>query len=480
MRIAPHGPATLCLLAGLAALQPSCTDGADLASIPGAGAATGTPGASAGPTWHHDVAPLVSFRCSGCHREGGIGPFSLTSYETARPFAAAMAAATASGRMPPWHAIETSECQPRYKWRGDQRLTAEEKALLQRWADGGAPAGDPAGAPALRPPTSTALANPSKRVFLPAPYALPAGGRDVFRCFSLPHVFEQDSWLNGLQVVPGNSKVVHHVLVWLDQDGEGMRKAGAEGSYPCFGAPGFQSSLLGAWAPGAQGLDAPPTVGLRVPKGSRIIMNVHYHPGPAAETDNSAIDLRWATEPPLLELKLSLPGNARTAAAGLMAGPADPPEGPDFSIPAGAKGHEERMLITIGDTLPTPAWIVTVGTHMHYVGTGMKVEVDRSQRAGGPPSGEPARECLIETPRYDFHWQRGYAYEAPVTMLPTLMKGDQLHLRCRYDNTLDNPYVAAALREQGLAAPREVRIGEQTLDEMCLGIVGVVAPRTTP
>ena len=56
------------------------------------------------------------------------------------------------------------------------------------------------------------------------------------------------------------------MLVWLDKDGEGAKRAEAEGgSYPCFGAPGFQSSLLGAWAPGAQGLDAPGSVGIRVP-----------------------------------------------------------------------------------------------------------------------------------------------------------------------------------------------------------------------
>jgi hypothetical protein len=457
----------------------ACSDSADLP----AGGATGgmsmmPAGVPAIPTWHQHVAPLVTSRCSGCHKPDGIGPFSMTSYESARPFAAAMAAAAASGRMPPWHAQETEECQPRFKWQDDQRLSADEKTLLQRWADTGAPAGDLASAAALRLPPATSLANPTRRVSMAGAYHLPAGGGDVFRCFSLPHTFEQDSWLNGVQVVPGNQRVVHHVLVWLDKDGEGARRAEAGGgSYPCFGAPGFQAPLIGAWAPGAQGLDAPPTVGMRIPRGSRIIMNVHYHPGKTAETDASGIDLRYTTEPPLLELTLGLPGNARSLTSGLVPGPNDPPEGPAFLIPAGAKGHDEKMVITLGDSLAGGAWVVTAGAHMHYVGTGMKVEVDRTHREGGPPTTEPQRECLIEVPRWDFHWQRGYSYDAPVQMLPTVMKGDQIHLRCRYDNSLDNPFVAAALREQGLTAPRDVRLGEQTLDEMCLAILGVVAPR---
>jgi hypothetical protein len=461
-----------------------CSDSNDLPTGGGTGGTGGMsmmPGVPAAPTWHQHVAPLVSARCSGCHKPDGIAPFSMTSYDSARPFAVAMAAAAAAGRMPPWHAQETAECQPRFKWKDDQRLTADEKLLLQRWADTGAPAGDAVTAAALRLPPETSLANPTKRVAMAAAFSLQAKGPDVFRCFSLPHTFEQDSWINGIQVVPGNPKVVHHVLVWLDREGEGARRAEAEGgSYPCFGAPGFQAPLMGAWAPGAQGLDVPATVGMRVPKGARLIMNVHYHPGTTAETDTSAVDLRYTTEPPLLELSLGLPGNARSVTSGLMPGPNDPPDGPAFLIPAGAKGHEEKMVITVGDSVAGGAWLTTAGTHMHYVGTGMKVEVDRTHRVGGPPPTEPQRECLIEVPRWDFHWQRGYNYDAPVQMLPTLMKGDQIHLRCRYDNSMDNPFVAAALKEQGLTAPRDVKLGEQTLDEMCLAIVGVVGPRRTP
>jgi hypothetical protein len=37
-----------------------------------------------------------------------------------------------------------------------------------------------------------------------------------------------------------------------------------------------------------------------------------------------------------------------------------------------------------------------------------------------------------------------------------------------------------ALREQGLRAPQDVRLGEQTLDEMCLGVIGVAFPSFGP
>jgi len=109
-----------------------------------------------------------------------------------------------------------------------------------------------------------------------------------------------------------------------------------------------------------------------------------------------------------------------------------------------------------------------VGTHMHYVGTDMRIGIKHAV-----PGNEPAEECLLETPRWDFDWQRGYRYDIPIDQAPTATAGDQLTLRCAYDNSTQNPHVQTALVQQGLTAPRDVALGEATLDEMCLGIFGV-------
>jgi hypothetical protein len=37
---------------------------------------------------------------------------------------------------------------------------------------------------------------------------------------------------------------------------------------------------------------------------------------------------------------------------------------------------------------------------------------------------------------------------------------------------MGNPFVQRALTEQGLTEPRDVALGEETLDEMCLGVIG--------
>jgi hypothetical protein len=80
---------------------------------------------------------------------------------------------------------------------------------------------------------------------------------------------------------------------------------------------------------------------------------------------------------------------------------------------------------------------------------------------------------MIQTPHWDYGWQRLYEFDVPVEESFALQPGDAVRIRCTYDNTLDNPDLAGALAEQGLDAPTDVALGEGTLDEMCLAGIAV-------
>ena len=90
-----------------------------------------------------------------------------------------------------------------------------------------------------------------------------------------------------------------------------------------------------------------------------------------------------------------------------------------------------------------------------------------------PKAGEPSSECLVNVDRWDFSWQRAYSYDEDIDDLPTVGDGDIVTVDCTYDNTLNNPFVEQALQELGLPAPIDVVLGEESLDEMCLGIFGI-------
>jgi hypothetical protein len=107
---------------------------------------------------------------------------------------------------------------------------------------------------------------------------------------------------------------------------------------------------------------------------------------------------------------------------------------------------------------------------MHFVGIGLSLWVHRA----APQNGEPTDECLVNVNRWNFDWQRQYAVDAPIESLPQVRPGDQVEIRCTYDNTLANPFVQRALADLGLTAPIYVHLGETTTDEMCLTLLATV------
>jgi hypothetical protein len=460
------------------AIGPSSTSGGgDSGSLAGGGSGVGgaadvrADGGNSGTlplgsvTFHQDIEPILQRSCQSCHLAGGIAPFSLLSYADARVYGAAMVADTEARIMPPWHAENTAECTVDLPWKDDTRLSAAEIATFKAWQDSGLLEGDPNDAPAPRA-LATGLAGVQLELQPAAPFTL-APGADEFRCFVLDPKLAQDSFVNGVFVVPGNAAVVHHVLVFSDPTRASLANADASLGYDCFGGVRVPNTdLLTAWTPGGVPLEYPPNIAAPIAAGSLLVMQVHYHPHSTTDsaTDATRVQLRFSATPPDYDAVTALIGNFKGALAGgdgLLPGPDDPASGPAFIIPANASGHTETMQWTFrnvkaGAGAPR---LYGIGGHMHYVGVDEKVTLTR---AVGTSS------CLMQIPNWDFSWQRRYDYAAPIEQLPVLQAGDKLGIRCTYDNTMANPKVAESLLEQGIAAPRPVVLGETTLDEMCL------------
>src|SRR6266481_6284461 len=97
-----------------------------------ASAATNSP-----VTFSKDVAPILQANCQGCHRPGEAAPFSLLTYQQARPWAKAMKEAVLLKKMPPWFA------DPHYgTFSNNPSLSQSEIDTFVNWAAAGAPEGD--------------------------------------------------------------------------------------------------------------------------------------------------------------------------------------------------------------------------------------------------------------------------------------------------------------------------------------------------
>lgn len=465
-RSAAHALTLGIALAGLAA---ACGD--DTGSGGGGGAGGGAGGAAAqnAPTFHKDIEPILHASCLSCHLEGRIGGFSLEHYEDAKAQAGYIAAVTGNGIMPPWHAIETDACQPSLPFHGDPRLPQEQKDLLKAWADAGAPEGDPADAPPPYVPTAIGLESPDLEL-VPDLAGQVQGDSDLFECVVYDPALSAQRYLDGIHIIPGNERVAHHALMFRMKRADVTQISGGAERFDCFGAPG--NDLIGAWAPGTQPQVLPSGVGMTFGADDVIVVQMHYHPtGTSLEEDRSTIQMHFATSTPAWEYQIALVGNAPSAPE-LLPDPDDRNGTPEFRIPADAKDHVESMRFVVPDTGGIEVPVLVVGTHMHYVGYDGRFWVERAN----PKASEKADECFVQTPAWDFNWQRGYRYEGDISVLPTVSTGDVLGVECRYNNSMSNPFVVDALKQQGMSAPADVVLGEQTLNEMCLGVLGYLLP----
>jgi hypothetical protein len=394
--------------------------------------------ADAPPTFNKEVVRIFQNNCQVCHHPGDIAPFSLMTYEEAQPWAERIRAVTQSGYMPPWKADDGCG-----EFQFEQKLTLEEIDTLARWADAGAPEGDPQDLPApIEFPDEWRLGQPDVALELPTEFMPDPNGEDVYRCFTIPTNFTRDQWISAVDIQPGNRAIVHHVLLFIDRRGQSaaLDEQDPGPGYSCFGGPGVEPAnetegvefLLGGWAPGAQPLVAPENVALKVPAGARVVIQMHYRPNGQPETDRTKIGLYFPTKPVKKQFR-TLPILNR-----------------NFTIPAGAERHRVTATFRIPSFIDFHGWLVA--PHMHLLGTEMKVTAK--------PLNQPA-QCLIDIKNWDFNWQGGYWFQAPVA----LPKNTVITVDAYYDNSANNP------RNPNFP-PQPVGWGERTVDEMCLVFLG--------
>lgn len=417
-------------------------------------------------TWFQDIAPLMSKRCMSCHQAGAIAPFVLTDYDSAVDHANQAMVEVDKNRMPPFDAREEADCAPTRGWVDDQRLTADEKEKLRAWIAGGFERGTEA---AIPPPPNTDLTGVNKTVGPKVGWAT-SGQRDQFVCYVLdPQLTDPVTWVTGLQVRPGIVEVVHHVVIaQLAADDTTYADKEVGVPFEC-GADMPTDFVVNIWTPGNQPMQTDADLAIPIFGGAKFIVQLHYHPaGRAYPPDLTTYEFRTSPKWPKRMYLVTAFGN-EDAAPALQPGDGDA-GAPRFFIPKNAADHPEHMRITAPDLGGLEdVRVHSVNPHMHLVGTHISARIERPAARGG----EPQSECLANG-AWNFDWQRTYTYDVPTEQLPTLQAGDVVDVRCKWNNTLQNPFVLRMLAEAGLGAQSiDLKLGEETFDEMCLEIMGL-------
>jgi mono/diheme cytochrome c family protein len=481
VRIAIVAAALLALTIPLAALAAS--RGSDKQVAP-----------SAAPSFMHDVAPTIAAKCAGCHQVGGIAPFPL---QTARQISesASLIAATVRARvMPPWPPGARS---PAYVGQEQRILSAPERAAILAWARAGGKVDGPARRPQPQKPVEVRAGETLLDLRMPTAYRPSAakGVTDDYRCFMLNPKQTGDMSVTSARIVPGQPKVVHHVILFRVApaqiaEAKHLDAAASGPGWSCFGGTGlpaadsvgsFVDSLndanwVAAWAPGWGGNRLPEGTGVPLATGSQIVMQVHYNLLNGRSPDRSRALLTVApASAGLTPLKtMLLPGPVELACAKGEAGRlCDRNEalfelvrkyGSDAAFTAAgllilcrgnAANPKPSAVSTCDRRISTSTTIHVAAGHMHLLGAAVRIELN--------PGTSRAR-VLLDIPGWDFHWQNAYTLARSVKA----EAGDVVRVTCRHD-VHKRMHGAHGVPK----TPRYILWGEGTTDEMCLGILQV-------
>lgn len=383
-------------------------------------------------TFSKQIVRVFQEHCQTCHRPGGGAPFALTSYGNAYPWREQIREATQTRKMPPWKPV------PGYgEFTGARRLSESEVTLIGRWVEAGAPEGDPRDLPAPKEfPDRWTLGQPDLTLTLEAPFRVAGGSGDVYRCFTIPTKFEQDRYVSAVEFIPDNRKIVHHLLTFLDTTGRSIELDQAEPGlgYTCFGSPGFVSAGgFGGWVPGASPHVMPERVGMLLPAGAHLVVQIHYHRGLNTEVDRTEVGIHFAKGPIEKRLRILPIWNRH------------------FLIPADAVRHEVHAHFTVPRMWNLHA--LSISPHMHLVGREFRARVVYPDGTHRP---------LIYIDDWDFNWQGAYWYKTPIPV----PGGTRVEVECVYDNSPKNP-------RNPNSPPKDVRWGNGTADEMCIGFLRI-------
>lgn len=377
----------------------------------------------AAPAYVKEVAPILRDKCATCHLPGGAAPFAFNSYEKARSYSDMIHEVLITQRMPPWHA------DPAYgHFANDRALSDAQLQTLVGWVNAGAPRGegeDPLLQVKEQPVAKWKLGEPDFVLGMSESFHLPAEGTLEYHVIKVPTNFTEDKWIRGIEVRPGNAKVLHHALFFIDYP-ENLKAREPH-------AGGGMGGYFAGYVPGAEPYFFPENTGKYMPAGCSIIFQLHYVTTGKPEEDLTQVGFHFCKTPPAERIETE-------AASDSM-----------FTIPP----RQRDVPATADDGFWMEAKLWGLSPHMHYRGKRFKYTAQY-------PDG--STEVLLSVPNFNFDWQTMYYFAEPKVM----PRGTGLLCEGGFDNSVTNP-----------ANPNPddtVRFGDQTHHEMFIGYYEYSAP----
>jgi hypothetical protein len=365
--------------------------------------------------FNKEVVRIFERSCLSCHRPGGVAPFSLATYEEARPWAKAIKEEMLEKRMPVWHAVKGFG-----EFRNAPRLTQREIDLIVNWVEGGAPKGEDKDYPATPVYSDDwSLGKPDVILQLEKQQQV-ASDADEVRAFVLPTNLKEDRWLRAIDLRPSNGAVVLSAAIYLEGQESGVRsqESGVRKQKPestitrklvnqPLSDTGYRPSdarlALATWMPGQKVVALPDGIGRLLPAMSRLVVKIHYRGNGEVAKDKSAVGLYFAKTPPRKQLRDVAITN------------------PDAIIPA----KEQTYQLKTAFTLPQDSEAIAIRPFASPL-------MISFQASAFLPDG--TEQILIWSRGNKYDWQPTYTFKQAMVF----PKGTRIEVTAYFDNSDDN------------------------------------------
>ena len=406
--------------------------------------------------FHKDVMPLINAKCVTCHAVDGVS-FSFEDPDETYNYRMAIALAVQEDRMPPWLA------EPGHQsYVDDYSLSTTEKSLIAEWAAAEYPRSGSA-------PTSTVVtearefeADWSVNILADGPYLPDQDNADDYRCFIVDWPYDTDNYITGFMAEPGNTRVAHHIVMWMISPGsvELVKTLSEEEEgqgHQCFSGPLPDSAVedevrqraeerfpgglnkylsenfwLSHWAPGMYGIDFPQDTGILMKPGSAVVVQMHYYtafaPGETDEATTMHFKLADTVEKPSINYPLSQDSWLFSKDNNSMQIQPHTSNTFEFSIRFNNIARYMSSFLDIDLEEISAVELQSANIHMHsYGASGIASLLDENGQ----------KETLLNIPRWDHGWQRDFMFTEGKLISRSKFEDTRLLVECTFSNDTD-------------------------------------------
>lgn len=234
-------------------------------------------------------------------------------------------------------------------------------------------------------------------------FTVPATGVIDYINSVIPLEFGEEKWVQAVQFIPGDKRVLHHLLSYVvadDGNNEGMIDEADNDP---------RREFLEGYAPGKEyATEFPDNTGIKVPVGSALRMSIHYTTFGQEAVDDTRVGIWFydeGAEPDLEYHTYSVSANGADR----------------LHIPAGAMNHEMAASHVFDEDIVLHGF----RAHMHYRGKSMSARVIYPDNTV---------DEIINVADYNFGWQPTYRTDEPL-LLPA---GSRVVVEGLFDNSVYN------------------------------------------